>query len=189
MPTHGGWTGPCGKDDNVTRKHLVTALKIAVTLILLGLILPQINWHTFTTSWKSYHGLFLLLLLGVALLDRCLMAYKWNLLLRSQGVRLAWLACLQLYIIGNFLSSTLPAGVAGDFYRVSKLASRVQAMPQGAASVLMERVLGALALAVFALLSLLWMVIWKQGFLIGLVQPGRNPWSVRHLVDAPCTST
>ena len=163
--------GLCGKDDNVTKKRLVTALKIAVTLILLGLILPQINWQTFTTSWKSYHGLFLLLLLAVALLDRCLMAYKWNLLLRSQGVRLAWLACLRLYIIGNFLSSSLPAGVAGEFYRVSKLASRAQAMPQGAASVLMERVLGALALAVFALLSLLLMVIWKQGFLVGLVVP------------------
>ncbi len=148
------------------RKFLVTILKIGASLTLLWLIFRMVDWKTFKTILVSYNGSYLGFLIGVSLLDRFLMSYKWNFLLRSQGINLPWFFSLRIYMIGNFLANFLPTGVTSDFYRVYRVSSREGATSKVTASVLIERVLGLISLATLALFSLLMVVAWrKYGFL------------------------
>lgn len=157
---------------SVSRKMLVTGLKIGITLLLLGLIFSRVNWTTLKTILVSYQRSYLFLLIGVTMLDRILMSYKWNLLLQSQGIYLSWFYSLRIYIIGNFLADFLPTGVTGDLYRIFRVSSRVGSKAKVTASVLIERAIGLIAIATLALFSMLLMVIWKDGFMlewVGLV--------------------
>lgn len=156
----------------ISRKFLVTFLKIGVSLTLLWLIFRMVDWKTFKTILVSYNGSYLGFLIGVSLLDRFLMSYKWNFLLRSQGIDLPWFYCLRIYMIGNFLANVLPTGVTSDFYRIYRVSSREGAMSKVTASVLIERVLGLISLATLALFSLLLVVVWrKYGFLWVFIGP------------------
>ncbi len=156
----------------INRKFLVTILKIGVSLILLWLIFRMVDWKTFKTILASYSGSYLGLLIGVGLLDRSLMAYKWNLLLRSRGINLPWIYCFRIYMIGNFLANFLPTGVTSDFYRIYRVSVCGGTVSKATASVLIERVLGLVSLAALALFGLLLVLAWKKyGFLWTFIGP------------------
>ncbi|MGC8551373.1 MAG: lysylphosphatidylglycerol synthase transmembrane domain-containing protein [Phycisphaerae bacterium] len=98
-----------------------------------------------------------LLILG---LQFVLTAWRWQRLMRVQGMLLPWGQCLTLTFVGQFYSTFLPGTTSGDLVKIvytSRLTGRKTA---SAVTVLLDRVIGLVALmvlgAVAAALQLLW---------------------------------
>jgi hypothetical protein len=110
--------------------------------------------------------MFFAILPGIVLI-RLLMAYKWNLLLRSAGIALSFGDVLIVYLISGFVGAFLPASVGGDLSRFYYL-SRWNADPfETIASIVVERFLGIVAVVVFALVSVP-LILWRYRELLPL---------------------
>ncbi len=87
----------------------------------------------------------------VTVASRCLMAYKWNLLLRAKGIWLRHLEALRIYYIGNFLGLFLPATVGLDVLRTLYVKPHAPGrVPEVISSILVERLLGVLMIGLAA---------------------------------------
>ena len=101
-------------------------------------------------------GARLLPLLGaVALsaLDRFLMAYKWSLLLAARGVAVGLWTAVRAYFASSLVGLILPVTVGADAMRI--LALRQAGVLELTASIVIERLLGVMAMVSVALLSCL----------------------------------
>lgn len=85
---------------------------------------------------------------GLLLLDRTLMAYRWMVLLcaLAPGSRPPFGAVLRIFFVSTFVGTFLPS-VGGDLYRAYSLSRLRVSGAESAASVLMDRVLGVMAIA------------------------------------------
>ena len=94
----------------------------------------------------------MLAVVALATLDRLLMAWKWWLLVRSRDASLGLWAAVRAYYLASFAGYFLPMTVGADAVRIGALAgtSRPAVL---VASVVLERLIGALAQAVLAGLS------------------------------------
>ncbi len=91
----------------------------------------------------------LLVLLGVALADRLLMAVKWSQLLAATGVHLPLASVISAYLQASFVNRVVPMSLGGDIVR-GVAASRPESRDRVVASMVMEKavaVVGAVALA------------------------------------------
>jgi glycosyltransferase 2 family protein len=138
-----------------TKQWLVRGLVSAVliSMVLYGVDLHALR-HIFASIDYYYFGWIVLL----SLTDRFLMAYKWHLLLRVRGVNLSLWAGLKAYLISGFFGAFLPASIGGDIYRVYYTARKVQHTDEVVASVVVERAIGVIASATFALFGLVVMI-------------------------------
>jgi uncharacterized protein (TIRG00374 family) len=84
----------------------------------------------------------------LVLIDRALMAWRWIDLLcaLTPGSRPPFAIVLRTFFVSTFVGSFLPS-IGGDAYRAYSLAKHDVRLSESAASVLMDRVLGALAIA------------------------------------------
>ena len=105
---------------------------------------------------------------AVALLfvDRTLMAYRWMVLLcaLTPGSRPAFRAVLRIFFVSTFVGTFLPS-VGGDLYRAYSLSRLDVSGVESAASVLMDRVLGVMAIVLVGVAAL-----------IPAPALARNPW-------------
>ena len=93
--------------------------------------------------------------LGLVLIDRTLMALRWIDLLAAltPGSRPRFGIVLRIFFVSTFVGSFLPS-VGGDAYRAYSLSRYDVRLSQSAASVLMDRVLGVLAIAILGAVAL-----------------------------------
>lgn len=84
----------------------------------------------------------------LVLVDRALMAWRWMDLLcaLTPGSRPAFGVVLRTFFVSTFVGSFLPS-IGGDAYRAYSLSRHDVRLSESAASVLMDRVLGVLAIA------------------------------------------
>jgi uncharacterized protein (TIRG00374 family) len=100
------------------------------------------------------------LLVAVVLLhtgDRLLMAFKWWLLLRRQGLPIGLAQATRAYYISSAAGLLLPMTVGADLVRVVAMRGAAAA-PKLVSSIALERAIGALSQALFCAVSLLLIV-------------------------------
>ncbi len=83
--------------------------------------------------------------------DRVLMAYKWRLLLVAQGVAIPLLTAIRAYFATTFVGLFLPITIGADLIRV--LAVREFGLREVTVSIVLERVIGLIAMGSVALVS------------------------------------
>ena len=86
--------------------------------------------------------------------DRLMMAWKWRILLQAGGIGAPFSRLAKIYYIGNFFGSFLPSTVGIDALRTWKLAREEGKGLVILSSVVLERILGFVALATFSAVSL-----------------------------------
>jgi glycosyltransferase 2 family protein len=123
-------------------------LRIAVAVGLTAVILWKADpGAVFRTAAQAdvWWGLAAVLLV---MIDRGLMAWRWMDLLcaLTPGSRPPFLTVLRTFFVSTFIGSFLPS-IGGDAYRAYALSQHVVRLSESAASVLMDRVLGVLAIA------------------------------------------
>ena len=138
------------------KKRWQLVLKISISLGLIALVLYFVDFQEMLTLIQHADLRFLLAEMGIILLDRVLMAYKWNLLLRAVGIQLPLFFLVRVYTISTLSGVLLPSNLGGDLFRLYSL-SRRDKMDNKAvlASMIVERILAFLAMLILATFSML----------------------------------
>jgi len=137
------------------KKSAKTWLRLGISAgLLLVLLLFFVDlgqaWRAVAkASWE-----YLILLLVAMTLDRCLMSYKWRLLLVSQGYQAGYGEALKAYYLATFAGSFLPSTLGADAVRVGLFARPERPSQAVAASIFLERALGFVAAALAAVVGL-----------------------------------
>lgn len=100
----------------------------------------------------------------------CLTIYRWNLLLRVQGVRLQAWDLIRLTMIGVFFNLAIPGAVGGDLLKMALVANQAKdKKAEAVLTIILDRALGLLGLFIVASI----MVLIYLPFLLGLEQEYR----------------
>lgn len=170
------------------KKALLTLVQICLTLGLLWLVfrdphkrqalsdaIHQSNWKWLAFGIGAY-GLF-----------EVLAGIRWQMLLRVQGIHISWLRLYGLLMVGLFFSLFIPGGTGGDLVKAYYLAKETPDGKKTAAvlSVLMDRLMGLLGVAVITGVVTWWRWDWltsdltSRGFVItGLIVLGASLFGV-----------
>jgi uncharacterized membrane protein YbhN (UPF0104 family) len=141
-------------------------LRIAVSLALLLLLVLFVDWGRLGARLGAADPLLMVAIVALATADRLLMAWKWWLLVRSRDAALGLWVAVRAYYLASFAGYFLPMTVGADAVRVGALSgtSRPAVL---VASVVLERLIGALAQAVLAVLSVVTLVTLGLGARVG----------------------
>ena len=134
--------------------------RVALQLLVSGAIVAYLVWRidvarTIDLIGDS-NGLYLLGALGIFLVTTWGMAWRWQILLASKGIRepLGWLT--KLYFVGYAAGQVLPTSIGGDAVRIVEHARRrPDAKGEAAGAVLIERALGSVGTLVLVAVGLL----------------------------------
>ncbi|MBA7613894.1 hypothetical protein ES703_21152 [subsurface metagenome] len=144
--------------NKINRKRIINSLKLVVSLILLTYFIVSIiapEWPEILKSFKNINYFYLLIVIFIAfplILVSCL---KWQLLLKSKNLNISLSKLIGLYLVGYFFNNIIPIGfLGGDFVRIYETAKQTKNTPDSLAAVFMERIMGIIALIMFAIFSI-----------------------------------
>jgi uncharacterized protein (TIRG00374 family) len=156
-----------------SRNMLTSAFRLVVSIGLgYGLIhftLKATGAHLWNDLAKGQSPLLLLALLfyGVIL---CLTMYRWNILLKVQGVRLQAWDLIRLTMIGVFFNLAIPGAVGGDLLKMALVANKAkEKKAEAVLTIMLDRALGLIGLFIVASI----MVLLYLPFLLDLKQEYR----------------
>jgi uncharacterized protein (TIRG00374 family) len=141
----------------VTKWSPGRAARLLVATAITAFILWKANPSSVAAVVLRTDARWILFAIALVIVDRTLMAYRWLVLLRpiDRASRLPFGAVMRIFFVSTFLGTFLPASVGGDAVRAYGLAQlRVPAGP-AVASVLMDRLLGVLSIAIIGVIGLL----------------------------------
>jgi uncharacterized protein (TIRG00374 family) len=125
-------------------------LRAAISIGLLGLISSRVDWRLIPTYLEDANLLAMVGAMVLITLSRVLMPAKWRLLLTAKGINIRYPRLLKMYYTANFLGQVLPATVGTDLVRLHYATVNGASRTMVAASIVVERLLGVLALLIFA---------------------------------------
>ncbi len=130
-----------------TFKRILPWLKALIGLALLAFVLLWVDWSAALVHLRSADLRWLLLGVVFALLLLIIKTIRWGLLLRDVGVHATGFQVFEAYMAGQALNVLLPFR-GGEVVRFSMLgAAQPGRAPESASSILAEKALDALALA------------------------------------------
>jgi hypothetical protein len=135
------------------KKRLFFCLRFAVSIVLIVLLLSSVDTDRFFRPITPSSWLYIGLTALVANLDRVLMSYKWDILLKAKGIVLPFTELLRSYYIGTFWGFFLPVSVGGDVVRACRISGTTNRVGEIVSSVVVERVLGIMPTFVMGILS------------------------------------
>lgn len=96
-------------------------------------------------NWGVLAGTFFLMYVGAAI-----SSLRWRVLSGEAGRSVPYLTFARLYLEGFFFSNLLPSSIGGDVHRTYQLSARTDQLAGSAASVLIDRFTGFLAMMLLA---------------------------------------
>lgn len=130
-------------------------LRLLISVILIGLILSQVDFGEslkILQSAKLYILIFALLFL---FLDRVVMSYRWDMLLKAKNIIIPIIQLIKIYFLSSFWGNFLPSSIAPDVVKVYVVSKYTANTSDALSSILVDRIIGLFSLAIVALLSLL----------------------------------
>jgi len=128
------------------------------TLLSAGLIALifyyLVDSRQFVKLLRSAKLSFLLLCVALIVADRFVMAWKWIILLRTQGSRVSFRAITELTFISTFFGLFLPSILGGDLVRAYSLAKNISNAKLSISSVLIDRTIGVSSMMALALTAI-----------------------------------
>jgi len=128
-------------------------LRLAAGILLLGFILSRVDLPALAQTWGPRAGVGVAGAALLLLLGQSVAAFRWKIILGSGSP--PWTYLVRLYVIGGFFSLFLPTVVGGDAVRAAAAAQGSGRAGGIVASVLLDRSLGVLAMAGYAVLGIL----------------------------------
>lgn len=99
-------------------KIVWTIIRIIVPLGLIGWLIAQVDWNVVWPLVKSIPAWSLACSAILYTLSHVVTAFRWNYLLRFQGVRIPYFRLLGLVFVGMFTSNFLPTTIGGDVVKM-----------------------------------------------------------------------
>ena len=137
------------------RGTLVLAAKVIFSLGLMVFLFARIPLGELGATLRGVSPGWLAAAAGLLFASNVLGAWQWQWLLRAVEIRIPFWKVLSYYHVGLFFNNFLPANVGGDFARVLDAARYGPSRAAALSTVVMDRLLGTLALAGLALVTTL----------------------------------
>lgn len=133
---------------------ILIMLKTVFAITLIGVIVSKVNldevWLAFAEADKwLIVGAFLLYFVGL-----CIIASRWKLLLRVQGVSASFFTLVKSMMVAIFFNNFLPSTIGGDAMRAYDTWKLGGGKTQSVSIVFIDRLLGVFTLFILALLAL-----------------------------------
>ncbi|RJQ43040.1 MAG: UPF0104 family protein [Gaiellales bacterium] len=125
-------------------------LKAAVSALLIGLLLWRVDTGEIAATLGEVSWGLLALGAGIFIVTNLVSAWKWGLVIRAQGDRVAYGYLAALFYIGLFFNNFLPTNFGGDVVKAFKLSRMTGRAAEAAGSVVIDRVTSTIALLTIA---------------------------------------
>nr|WP_290667220.1 lysylphosphatidylglycerol synthase transmembrane domain-containing protein [Ardenticatena sp.] len=128
-----------------------TWLKLSLTVLLLGMLLRLVGWRETWATLRRAHPGYLGLAVLLYMLTMWVRAWRWQVFLEGQGIRVSVSRLTYLYFVGSFFNMVLPSGMGGDVVKYYELArhdrgDHAHFRARVASSVLADRMCGLMVL-------------------------------------------
>jgi uncharacterized protein (TIRG00374 family) len=131
------------------RKHIFVVLRV---LVVVGGVIAAVVWLSREGRWAELKDIFGRMdmwlvgcVFGIFCLSQVLVAFRWWLLLRTQGIFIRFWAALRLYLLGWFYNNVMPGSVGGDLIRIWYVTKHTEKKFEAGLSVFVDRVIGLLS--------------------------------------------
>lgn len=131
-------------------RHTARIIKIGIAVGLTAYLLWQSDPAKVAETTARADWRWLLLAVGLVIVDRGLMAWRWMALLDDSAGLPPARRLLRIFFVSTFLGTFLPGGIGGDAVRAWSLSRENVAGSRALASVLMDRLLGTIGLVLLA---------------------------------------
>jgi len=128
-------------------------VRVLVTAVILALLFRKIPLGDVVSAMARLRLGPALAVLVLVAMDRCVMIWRWIILLRAAGQNVTTRSAIGIYLVSSFVGGVVPA--AADVARAYSLRERTAQGSAAAASVAVDRVLGLLALVLMAIVGIL----------------------------------
>lgn len=139
----------------MTQKQVINLLKIIISLGLIFFILRLVDFNQLLYVLRNADFAWLSAAVGLMFLGIVIRAWRWKILLDSIQVIVPLYELVNIYFIGFLFNNLLPTGLGGDPIRMLELNRHSGRASHAVTSVLVDRMLGLLALLSIVLLALL----------------------------------
>ena len=137
------------------RRVLSFLTKAAISGLLLYFALDLVNFATVKDRLSQIEPSWLALELLVLLVQVFFLAVRWQMIVFHCGVDLSLARALRYSMIATFFNQTLPSSVGGDAIRIWLVGKHAD-WRAATYSVLLDRVIGVIALAILVIVCLPW---------------------------------
>jgi len=133
-------------DPSSARRYVVLALKIVVSVVLLTLLFSKVDVARLWAIARRASLQWFVAALAIYSLNMVASTWRWHLLLRTQEVKVHRRWLFGSFLVASFFNNFLPSNIGGDVIRISDTAKAARSRTLAATVVLMDRVLGLMAL-------------------------------------------
>jgi len=142
------------REPAASRGHGSALVRAVVSLALLAFIATRIDLTTVGEALAHLDWRWMAGAVGAVYAAILVSAIKWGVLLRSRGHSLTLGRLTRHYLVGLFFNNFLPTSVGGDVIRAWDVGKDIEDSAEGAASVLGERLIASVGLAITAAIGL-----------------------------------
>lgn len=137
------------------KKYLTFSIKAIVSIALIWYLLSTTPFSEIIASIKSAQPIWLVVAFLLLYLGKVITTYRWQIILKAQGIQVPFLKLVASIFVGQFFNSFLPTTVGGDASRAYDVATYSKEAASSVTSVLMDRLIGVFALSLLSVISLL----------------------------------
>ena len=139
------------------KRKIFTTLRIVVSVGLIAyLIKSQFkDFKTILDMIKTVNISLLLAAASIHIFGVWISTVRWQLILKTQGIRISQGYLSSSFLIGSFFNNVLPTSVGGDIFRSLDIANKAKISVGKSASVLViDRFAGVISAALYAVIAL-----------------------------------
>jgi uncharacterized membrane protein YbhN (UPF0104 family) len=132
------------------RSVLIPAVKAAVSVILLWVLFSRVDVARLWSVARNASIPWLVGALAVYLAMIVTSAWRWDLLLKAQGLLFPFTRLVTSFLVATFFNNFLPSNIGGDVVRIADTAPAAGSKTLATTVVLLDRGLGLLGLVLVA---------------------------------------
>jgi uncharacterized protein (TIRG00374 family) len=141
------------------RKKLFSVIQILIAVALLAFVFTTLDdksalWDAARSAAAGWP--FILAGLGCFFICLAICIFRWNILLRAQGIRLPFWRVSCIFYIGHFFNIVLPGSTGGDVIKSCYIVGEApDKKTEAVATVFIDRIVGLVALVLFSITIML----------------------------------
>jgi glycosyltransferase 2 family protein len=140
-----------------------TILKLAISVTIIILIIRKIDERLLLEVVSQANPFWVLWALFFFILSKLISAFRFNLLISTEGIRMSSLQNIRLYWLCMYYNLLLPGGISGDGYKIKVLMERFDKPFKRMVTItLLDRISGLIALGQLSVILLLWVPEFQQ---------------------------
>jgi len=137
------------------KKKLILGLKIIFTIFIFYLLYSFMDVEKTAQQLMKLNLLKSFIICLVWITTLFITTFRWYLLIRPIDKQISYFYLFRSYLIGFFFNTFLPTTIGGDVYRIIRINKMIDSKSQSTAIVFIERLVGFLAIAMLAVVSML----------------------------------